>query len=542
MASRSKESLMQAEQSTIGGIFLDPGSLKNVAPIVGPGDFADRRHRSIFAAVLAKAQKGQPIDIVTVGEEPNIDLGYLAEITKNTPSAANIQSYAEIVKDESQKRSGRGLINEAKSRIDGGGDVNEVINWLRSETEPIKKNSGGLSLSGSWTGLDYHTIATRPYVLDPVFMRKAVSILSAPGGVGKSSCAISLGIVAATGKPILGNRFKTVERVNVAIINNEDSMDEITRRVAAITVHSGLELNDLDGKLFVFSGESSPFRVSHTMPDRLKVTTQHVEELKKLIRDLGIGAVIVDPVISTHDSEENSNGEMDRVAGIYRSIAYETNSAFLLVQHTRKMGGDSEMHAGNPEASRGAGALINSCRAAFTLAAMSKSSAEKYNFGEELRRRLRRFDDAKGNYSLPDESATWFKMASFCLDNGTEDRQSDWVGVLEPFDFETAAALAEMECEGRGRKWTAHGFAAVLNEFCIEQPDPSNVYWSDIKVEVCSKLSISKSSSSGYLALVSTDPERPTRIKTLAGQLVEFWTEKSGTFRTAKTVIRRQEL
>lgn len=542
MKIKSKEAVFQAEQSVLGGLLLDPDRIADITQIIETADFVSHEHQAIYLAILDKVKKGLGVDVVTLGGDHGFKLSYLAEIAKNTPSAANIQSYAKIVKSESKKRRFRILVDEAKKRIDDDEDEGEIINWLRSETQPTDKTLGLLEWRGVWGNIDFRSITPRPWLLPPIFMRGAVAALLSPGGVGKSVFSIVLSIVVATGRPILGDRFRPVNRANVAVLNNEDSNDEMIRRVAAISVHHDIEFSDLDDKLFVFSGYGNPFTVSQTMPDGMTITTPHVEELKKFIINAGIRVLIIDPFISTHDSEENSNNEIDRVIGIYRVIAHETGVAILLVHHTRKTGGDSESHAGNPESARGAGALINSCRMAFTLAAMSKSTAENYNFNWDIGRRLRRFDDAKSNYSLADECATWLEMKGVCLDNASTENVSDWVGVPVPFDFETAATIAEMESEGKNKKWTAHKYAAALNEFCMEQSDPSQVFWSEIQPEICERLKIGKTASNEYLKSISNNQDKPTRIKNINGQLIEFWTEKSGPYRTARTLIKRREL
>lgn len=93
---------IEAEQSVLGGLMLDNSTWDLIADIVGADDFYRAEHRQIFIAINRLADQGQPIDVVTVGEELHKDscdvgLAYLGELAKNIPSVANIVAYASVV-------------------------------------------------------------------------------------------------------------------------------------------------------------------------------------------------------------------------------------------------------------------------------------------------------------------------------------------------------------------------------------------------------------------------------------------------------------
>jgi replicative DNA helicase len=96
---------IEAEQSLIGGLLLDNGAWDRIGDIVAEADFYRDDHRRIFFHIRKLTEMGRPADVVTVFESieksNEVDqaggLAYLAEIANNTPSAANIRRYAEIV-------------------------------------------------------------------------------------------------------------------------------------------------------------------------------------------------------------------------------------------------------------------------------------------------------------------------------------------------------------------------------------------------------------------------------------------------------------
>lgn len=119
---------IEAEQSVLGGLMLDNEAWDRVAEKVVEQDFYLRAHRFIFAAMSRLAEASQPIDIITVSEdlEANLQLddvggfAYLGEIAKNTPSAANILAYAEIVRERAVVRD---MISVAHDIADAGYDT-----------------------------------------------------------------------------------------------------------------------------------------------------------------------------------------------------------------------------------------------------------------------------------------------------------------------------------------------------------------------------------------------------------------------------------
>lgn len=98
---------LEAEQSLIGGILLDNAAWERIADLVNEADFYRDDHRRIYRHITKLIDQGKPADVVTVFEsleksgeaEHAGGLAYLAEIANNTPSAANIRRYAEIVRE-----------------------------------------------------------------------------------------------------------------------------------------------------------------------------------------------------------------------------------------------------------------------------------------------------------------------------------------------------------------------------------------------------------------------------------------------------------
>ncbi|CDH33754.1 replicative DNA helicase [Xenorhabdus bovienii] len=105
---------IEAEQSVIGSLLLDPQSDNSqyVFSTLNPDDFYSRHHGMIYAEMRIMNGKHLPIDVLTVddclksaGKSGNTGgLPYLAEISRNTPSTANIVAYAKKVRETAAER------------------------------------------------------------------------------------------------------------------------------------------------------------------------------------------------------------------------------------------------------------------------------------------------------------------------------------------------------------------------------------------------------------------------------------------------------
>ena len=103
---------IQAEQSVLGGLMLDNETWDQVADRVIEKDFYRREHQLIFRSVEVLAERSRPFDVITLSEELGshnlLDdaggLAYLGSLAKDTPSAANIRAYADIVRERSVMR------------------------------------------------------------------------------------------------------------------------------------------------------------------------------------------------------------------------------------------------------------------------------------------------------------------------------------------------------------------------------------------------------------------------------------------------------
>ena len=134
-------------------------------------------------------------------------------------------------------------------------------------------------------------IPPREWLYGTRLIRSFVSVLAAPGGVGKSALSLGIAVALAAGRPILGERVH--HSVPVWLLNLEDPLAELNRRLAALLRLHALPDAAVAGRLYLNSGRARRLTmaaadaeggVAH--PDR--------ERLIEAARALGIGALVVD--------------------------------------------------------------------------------------------------------------------------------------------------------------------------------------------------------------------------------------------------------
>ena len=212
---------IEAEQSVIGGLLLDNSAWERIAGLVTDADFYREEHRRIFRYITTMLDRGQPADVVTVAErledanesEMTGGLAYLGELVVNTPSAANIRRYAEIVRERRVRRDVLAM----------GQRVTELATAAGSDTVSLLEEVTGLAMGLA----DTRHSGREPMVIDDLLpdvlealesrteKRGQVSGLSTGfRDLDRMTCGLHPGdLVIVAGRPSMG---KTTMAVNVA--------------------------------------------------------------------------------------------------------------------------------------------------------------------------------------------------------------------------------------------------------------------------------------------------------------------------------------
>lgn len=148
---------IDVERQVIGGILIEPNVYGDIAEILKPETFYEKKHQLIYTAIVELAQKSDPIDFLTVGQQLAKDgtleeaggQNYLTELATETRSAAHIEYYSQLLANKSLARElitlGRSIEERA---FDDTVDVDELMNSVEKDIFNIAQKSQKKDVQG----------------------------------------------------------------------------------------------------------------------------------------------------------------------------------------------------------------------------------------------------------------------------------------------------------------------------------------------------------------------------------------------------------
>jgi hypothetical protein len=183
------------------------------------------------------------------------------------------------------------------------------------------------------------TTAPLAWLADGLFLVGGAGILGGAPKSGKSFFALDLCVAVASATPCAGH-FAIPTRGRVTLLCAEDPHAVVVSRLRALARARGLDLEELPIDVIV----EPVIRLPEGLP-RLRATLDKTKP----------SLLLLDPLIRLHRADENSAAEMSLILDGLRSLARASQTAVLLVHHTRKatagasagaaLRGSSDLHA-----------------------------------------------------------------------------------------------------------------------------------------------------------------------------------------------------
>ncbi len=218
----------EAEQAVLGGLMLDNEAWDKVVGIVVETDFYRPEHRTVFNAITTLAEAGKPFDVLTLSEELKLrnqlqEIGntvYLYEMEKNTPSAANISAYAEVVRERSVLRQLLSVANNISETAFNpeGRSVGELLDNAERHVFAIAEQG----MQGGGPESIQNLLSKAVDRIDTLFQSKnAITGLSTGfTEFDKMTSGLQEGeLVIVAGRPSMGKTMLGVNMVEYAAIN-----------------------------------------------------------------------------------------------------------------------------------------------------------------------------------------------------------------------------------------------------------------------------------------------------------------------------------
>ena len=331
---------LEAEQSVLGAILVEPDQINVVADVLKAEYFYLPEHRSIYSVMLQKMNLNQRIDFVTVLEALKSEgffssedgKAYLLKLANSVPFISNLPNYAKIVREKYEARC---LIKAARkiteTAMDPSAESEELLDMAEEEIFNIRqgRQAGGLmplkdvltsnfemfrKLTDPAQRSQFIGIPTGISALDEVtsgLNRSDLIIVGARPGMGKTSFALNV----ARNVAVQQNRV-------VAFFNLEMSREQMVNRLLSTEARiSGYKLRS--GNLTQDEWTRLTMTASNLcnapiyLDDTASIT---VPEMKARLRRLpNLGFVVVDYLGLMHSATKTEN-RVQEVSEITRSL------------------------------------------------------------------------------------------------------------------------------------------------------------------------------------------------------------------------------
>ena len=342
---------IEAEESILGGILLDPKALSKISDFLIPEAFYVTTHQDIYRAALALQEKKQPTDLMTVSswlqDNHLLDqiggMPRLIQLIDRTVSAANIDRYAELVMEKYMRRQ---LISTGGEIIELARDTTLDLENIFDESEQKvfrltqKRPQDGLIFLGdtlieTFNKIEQmHETTTLPgietqfYDLDAMtsgLQPSDLIIIAGRPSMGKTSFALNIAYNIAQ------------QNLPVAVFSLEMSKEQLTQRLLSSETNiesnrirsARLSQNDLEK---VFNGFDKLIKLPIWIDDTPNLT---VSQMRSQVRRLQtekkgqIGLVLIDYLQLMGEGGDNRVQELSKITRSLKALAREIHAPVI---------------------------------------------------------------------------------------------------------------------------------------------------------------------------------------------------------------------
>ncbi len=354
---------MEAEQSLLGGLMLAHHAWDQVADVVSADDFYRNDHRLIFSAIGTLMERDQPPDAVTVSEHLERQgelataggLDYLAQLVQDTPSAANIRAYAQIVREramlrglieiggniaasahDSEGRSVEELVDLAEQQVfdiadrgqrsgQGFKPLKEVVSQTVDRLDILSRTEGQITgIPTGFTEMDEKTAGLQ---------RGDLIVIAGRPSMGKTSLALNIAENAAIGHQIPTAIFSmemSAEQLSFRMIGSIGRVSQTHLKTGNLTDDDWARVNSAVSMM-----SNAPIFID----DAPSLTPTEVRaRARRLKRRHDLGLIIVDylQLMQVAGTKENRATEISEISRSLKALAREVNVAVIALSQLNR--------------------------------------------------------------------------------------------------------------------------------------------------------------------------------------------------------------
>jgi len=356
------------ERGLLNAILFDGTIFNKIQNLINTDDFFLHFHQYVYETIKELLKEKDFIDEFILKDElikrKKFNEELFLEIISTTP-IENIEEYAKIIKELALKRRLETLLKKNSLNI-GERDTFELIEALKKELENLEKDNTNTFKLKTFSNVENKDIEfiLKDYLPIP---KKAVTLLSAKGGAGKSWLVLQLALkyINQTSKKVFAwlsedPDFATKKRaekiLNEILINHNDT--------------KYFNINHPIYENFQYLGsETRPFHFIEYDYKNKKINPLFYK-LKHTLKDFDF--IILDPLIAFFGGDENNNSQAREFMNLLTEWADKEDKAILVVHHNNK-----SIKGGI----RGASAFVDAVRLQYELSLYDK---DKDNDNMEL--------------------------------------------------------------------------------------------------------------------------------------------------------------
>jgi replicative DNA helicase len=341
---------VEAEQAVLGGLMLDNSTWDAIADRLRAEDFYGRDHQLIFGAIAELSARSEPADAVTLAEflvskgqsDDTGGLAYLAGLARDTPTAANIRAYADIVRERSvlrqligvssdiaasayasEGRTAAELIDDAERRVfeiaeqgrrSGSGFVplRDVLGATIDRLDLLHQSQGQLTgVSTGYNDLDRMTAGLQPGDL---------VIVAGRPSMGKTTLALNIAESAAIARDVPVAVFSmemSREQLAFRMISSLGRVDQSHLRTGMFGDEDWARINSAIAQM-----RNAPIYID----DHGALTPTEVRaRARRLKRERGLGLIVIDylQLMTVPGTKENRATEISEISRSLKALAKE---------------------------------------------------------------------------------------------------------------------------------------------------------------------------------------------------------------------------
>ncbi len=341
---------IEAEQAVLGSIVIDPACVPTVLGMLSPDDFYIDVHKMIYETVVAMFTMGKKIDYVTIldeikmsGNKGKVDRDFFLKLVETTPTSANVEQYADIVRGKSMLRDLQSVSSEimelTKNEQEDPQNVAELAEQKVYSVRQGREIKGLISLKSAIKDV-YDTLdelALHPGQI-PGVTTGFSSIDNFIGGLNKGELVLLAARPAMGKTSMVLNMATSAARSSgktVVIFQLEMSKEQLATRMLsseALVDSKKLRMGTLDEKDWIkIAGASEKLsKLSIMIDDNSAIS---ISEMKAKCRRLGdrLGLVVIDYLQLMQGSRrtENRVQEVSEISRGLKIMAKELNVPVL---------------------------------------------------------------------------------------------------------------------------------------------------------------------------------------------------------------------